>query len=107
MAFLVDFGRKGRLKAFPPSSQGLKKKPIQAGPGPGVRHEGPSLRQPRGSLGAWLVGMACLSLPQARVAGRAGGPVSVLSSLCLSLQEFLMGTYAGSRQVMNEAEQSA
>ena len=46
-------------------------------------------------------------LLQARVAERAWGPVSVLSSLCLSLQEFLMGTYAGGREVMNEAEQSA
>lgn len=39
--------------------------------------------------------------------GRERGSVSVLSSLCLSLQEFLTGTYAGGRQVMNEAEQSA
>lgn len=37
----------------------------------------------------------------------AGWAILVLSSLCLSLQEFLTGTYAGGRQVMNEAEQSA
>lgn len=34
----------------------------------------------------------------------AGPAVLVLSSLCLSLQEFLTGTYAGGRRVMNEAE---
>lgn len=46
-------------------------------------------------------------LLQVRVTKRAWGPVSVLSSLCLSLQEFLMGTYAGGREVTNEVEQSA
>lgn len=40
----------------------------------------------------------------ARLGRWAGGSISVLSSLYLSLQKFLMGTYAGSRQVMNEAE---
>lgn len=45
VAFSVDFGRKGRLKASLPqhTSQGLKKETRSSQPGHGVRREGPSL----------------------------------------------------------------
>lgn len=66
---------------------------------------GPSLQQASGTRAP--AGWGQLSpLCRPRVGGRVGsGPV--LSSLCLSPQAFLMGTYAGGRRVMNEAKQPA
>lgn len=57
--------------------------------------------------GRLVVGMTRARAPAGAGGQASRGSVSVLSSLCLSLQELLTGTYAGGRQVMNEAEQGA
>lgn len=98
---------RGGCGPSPTSSRGWKKKPIQAGLGL-VSGGGPLSRRRR-SLGAGWLGRLEPGLPQARVGGRAGEP-GVRRGLVITLpplQEFLTGTYAGGRQVMNEAEQSA
>lgn len=110
MAFPVDFGRKGRLKgrSFPHQtpSQGLKKETHSSWAWAWCQARGPFSLAAQRSLGAQQLRWHEPQLPRAWLGRWAGGSVSVLSSLCLSLQKFSMGTYAGSRQVTNEAEQS-